>query len=154
MAVQSDIDGFDAQGTQVHARHDRLRRAEHHIGQLRRNHRAAPAVGQAGAQRMQRRICIVIVDTHVRAMKHLHVLAVDTPGCNAELFEQFPSLLRQPVEEADVTLAAAEVFHHRFCKFACHLVDAPVARFDTPLLRKRQQLRFVANLIAAGLAGG
>jgi hypothetical protein len=87
-------------------------------------------------------------------MKHLHVLAVDTPGRNAQLFEQFPSLLRQPVEEADVMLSATEVLHHRFREFTRHLVDAPVARFDTPLLRKRQQLRFVANLIATGLAGG
>ena len=87
-------------------------------------------------------------------MQHLHVLAVDTSRRDTQFLEQFPALLRQPAEETDFVLAAAEIFHHCVGEISRDFGHAPVAGFNAPLAGECEQFRFVTNFVAAGLAGG
>ncbi len=152
--MERDVDTLDPQRAQVDPRHDRFGCAEHHVGQLGCDHRAAPAVGQAGAQGMQRYIHVVVVDAHMCSVQHLDVLAVDAAGRDAQLLEKFPALRRQPVEKTEAILAAAEILQHHIGEVARNVGQTPVARLDAPFSGEREQFPFVANLVAAGLAGG
>jgi hypothetical protein len=144
----------NAQRTEIDPRHDGFRRTEHHVGQLRRDHGATPAIGEARPQRVQRGVRVVVVDAHVRAVEHLHVLAVDAARRDSEFLEEFPALFRQPIEETDFVLAAAEVLQHRVGQVARDLRFVPVAGLDAPFPRQGEELCSVADLVATGLTGG
>ena len=69
VAMQRDIDTLNAQRTEIDPRHDGFRRTEHHVGQLRRDHGATPAIGEARPQRVQRGVRVVVIDAHVRPVE-------------------------------------------------------------------------------------
>ena len=84
VAVDNDVHLVLFQHTQVHPRTERLRLAEEHVGDVRGDHRAAPAVGQGHPNRPHDQVLGIVVHADVR---HVHAgdhLAVDAPGCGVE----------------------------------------------------------------------
>ena len=90
MTVQDDVDLVGLEHTQVHLRHLRRGRAEQDIGELGGDHRAAPAIAQAGAHGVQQDVDPVVVHAHVGAVQHLDVLPVDAAWIVRRSSPRFP----------------------------------------------------------------
>ena len=152
--VQRDIDVVGEEGAQVDPGDRGLRGAEHDVRQLGGDHRAAPAVGQARAQTVQERVDVIVVDAHVGAVEHLHALAVDTAGHDAQAVPALPARVRGPIREADRFLAGAEVLEHRVGDVTGDLVGRAVRGLDAEFPGQRHQLGLVPEFVAAGSALG
>jgi hypothetical protein len=108
---------------------DRLQRAEEDVGDVGRDHRPAPAVGEPGAQTLQQQVVGVVVDADVRAVHHLDDLAVDAARHDPPLPPALEGLLGGALDRVvdRAALLAAEVVEEGQRHLLGDVVDRGVA---------------------------
>ena len=152
MAMEGDIDLVFPQNPEVDLGHDGRRCAEENVGQLSGDHRATPAVRQAGAKRVQQKVDVVVVHAHVSAVQHLHVLAVDAPWDNPCLCPPLAPRLWHLLDEGNLVLTAAVVFEEHLGDRSSHLHHGALAGLNAKTGRQPAQLLLVGDAVASSLA--
>ncbi len=154
VSVHGNIDLVGLQDTQVDLRHHRPWRAEHHVRQFGRDHRPAPPVGQPGTKRVEKGVHIVVVNSHVRAVQHLHVLPVDAPWCNADRVPLCPPNLGHTPDERQSSTSGPVVLLQHVRQIAGDLLHRPLLGRHTHFGRNPAQFLLVGNPIAGRLFPG
>ena len=152
VSVEGDVDLVGLEGSEVDLRHHRLRRPEHDVRQLGRDHRSAPAVCKPGSEGVQEDVGVVAVDAHVGPVQHLDALPVDPARSQAEAIPEGPTLVRSALDEPELRLAAPEVLVHCEREIKGDLGSRPIAGRHVPLLGDPPKLRLVRDAVARCLA--
>ena len=152
VAVDDDVDLVVLQAAQVDLAHLGAGGAEQDVGDVGGPHRAAPAVGQRGADGGGEDVAGVLVVAHVRAVQDFDDLAVDAARGHALLLPDLLALGRRDREIAQLAALLAELADRLVGDVQGDLLDrAPLGR-DAVLGRDRVQLGLIADFVALGLA--
>ena len=153
VAVDDDVDHVllhDAQvGVGVHG----LGGAEQHVGELGAHHRAAPAVGHAGAQRLANQRLGQGGAAHVGHVHGLGNLAVDGAGLDAGVVPDLLARLGGALQEA-LDAEGLTVLHQAgLGDLMGQVVDVAALGLDVPFLGDADQLLGVLDLVVAAFLG-
>ena len=109
VAVDDDVDLVRLEHAQVDLGDHRAWRAEEDVRDVGRQHAAAPAVGQGGAQGCAQDVLGVLVVAHVGAVQDLDHLAVDAARRDAQLAPDLLALLGRALDVDQLALLLAEL---------------------------------------------
>ncbi|KUG28792.1 hypothetical protein ASZ90_001344 [hydrocarbon metagenome] len=124
--------------------------AEDDVRQLRGDHGAAPAVGQGQPRGVQAQVHGVVVHAHVGAVHHLHHVAVDAPGGDAQGFPQLPPFGRNPADKRHGAAPEAVVLEELVGQGGGHGVDVLAGHVQADLGRDAAQFVLVADGVVRG----
>ena len=149
VTVDNDVDHVLFHNADVRGGVNGLRRAEQHVGELCAHHRAAPAVGQTGAQRLLDERFGQRGAAHMRHMHGLRDLAVDGARLDAGFVPQLLRMLRRALEIA-LHAEGLAVFHQtRFGDLVRQIVQVLALGLDAPFGSDPLELFGVFDLIRA-----
>ena len=140
------IDFVFFQNAQVDLAQNRHGIPEHDVLKVRRDHRAAPAVGQRATGRRQQETLVILIDAHVGAMHQLHHLAVDAPRHDPQLPPDLLPFGRRPFYKRDLPVLAAELLERLFAHLDSDLLNGAVADLHIQIHRNLVELLLVLDL--------
>ena len=127
--------------------------AEHHVGELGTHHGAAPAIGQAGPQRLADQGLGLGRAAHMGHVQRLGDLAVNGAGLNARLIPQLLGMLGCALEEALGAKGLAVFQQADLGHLMGQVIDVLALGLHAPLFGDALELLGVLDLIVAALAG-
>ena len=151
VAVDNDVDHVLFHDADVGGGVNGLRRAEQDVGELGAHHGAAPAVGQARAQRLLDQRLRQGRTAHVRHVHRLRDLAVDRARLDAGLVPELLGVLRCTLQVA-LHAERLAIFHQAgLGDFVRQIIDVLAFGLDAPLVGDLQELFRILDLVRAAI---
>src|SRR4030042_4458488 len=109
---------------------------EKDIRNIRRDHRAAPAIAERNFQSAQKEIVRIMVNSHVGAVHSLCCLSINASRDYAPLFPSLLSLLRCSLYKIYLALLPTKILKEFKSHISCDILDgSSAAEIDTEYLR-------------------
>ena len=130
---------------------ERTGSAEQDVGDVRTHHGTAPAVSEGRAHGTEHDVVHFLVNTHGRAVHHLHHFAVNGPRCNTELFPDLLSPLWSTGQIGKLAPLLAELFEKLQRDLLGHFIHGLAFHIDAEMACNAVQLAHVLDLEILGL---
>ena len=150
VAVQQDVDLVGFEDAQVDVGQAGRGHAEHDVGQFGGDHGAAPAVAEGGAAGLQQDVDPIVVHTHVGAMQHFYVFAVNAARVSAGFIPDSLAGFGGTAGQRQFVASHAVIFHHLPGQPGGDFLVALAVRFHAVFGGQRLELLRFGNGIDVG----